>query len=296
MDEHRLKCFIAVYEEGSVSGAAIRLHMTQPPLSILLRKLEDELGVGLFDRSDRRLIPTDTGALFYMRAKAMLANFETTRRELREAEGGSRGHVHLGCSTAASLFIIPELMQHIRCSAMDITMHVHEGETIHMLQQLRVRSLDLILSRSQHVAPDLESHAIMEEPLCVALPASHRLAGRTSVAISELRDERFMLHHSPTGTGITERVLRACREAGFEPNVVYWGAETLPMLLMAEKGLGVTFSPQSFTQLGSVRLPRLIPLEAPELRTNLNLTWHRQQPLSPTARRIKEQILQRFAQ
>ena len=71
MDEHRLKCFVAVYEQGSVSAAATRLHMTQPPLSMLLRKLEGELGVGLFDRSGHRLAPTATGELFYLRAKAV---------------------------------------------------------------------------------------------------------------------------------------------------------------------------------------------------------------------------------
>ena len=105
MDEHRLKCFIAVYEQGSVSAAAARLHMTQPPLSILLRKLEDELGVTLFDRSGHRLVPTATGELFYLRAKALQASVQAMRRELREAEQGARGTVHIGCATAASLFI-----------------------------------------------------------------------------------------------------------------------------------------------------------------------------------------------
>src|SRR5690606_15098394 len=137
MDEHRLKCFVAVYEEGSVSAAAVRLHMTQPPLSILLRKLEDELRVGLFDRSGRRLAPTAAGELFYLRAKAMLANLQTVRRELREVEQGTRGSVHIGCSTAASLFIVPRVMEDLAAEGLQIIIHVHEGEIGYMLQQLR---------------------------------------------------------------------------------------------------------------------------------------------------------------
>lgn len=145
MDEHRLKCFVAVYEQGSVSAAATRLHMTQPPLSMLLRKLEGELGVGLFDRSGHRLAPTATGELFYLRAKALLAQLQTMRRELREAEQGARGTVHIGCATAASLFVMPAVMEDLAACGLDITVDVQEGEAGHMLQRLRERGLDLII-------------------------------------------------------------------------------------------------------------------------------------------------------
>lgn len=294
MDEHRLKCFVAVYEQGSVSAAATRLHMTQPPLSILLRKLEDELGVTLFDRSGHRLAPTATGALFYLRAKALLANLQTMRRELREAEQGARGTVHIGCATAASLFVMPGVMEDLRASGLGITVHVQEGEAGYMLQRLRERSLDLIISRSEYIAPELETRVIMDEPLRVALPPGHPQAGRDRVRLEDLRHDRFLLHRSPLGTGISDMVLRACQQAGFVPNVVYWGGETLPMLLMAQKGLGVAFAPQSFGQLAA-GLPRLVPLDGPELRTHLNLVWPRQLALTPAASRIRDLVLERFA-
>ena len=161
MDEHRLKCFVAVYEQGSVSAAAERLHMTQPPLSILLRKLEEELKVSLFDRSGHRLVPTATGELFYLRAKALQASLQAVRRELREAEQGSRGTVHIGCATAASLFLMPRVMEQLMACDLKITVHVHEGETVYMLQRLRERSLDLIICRSQYTAPELQNLEIM---------------------------------------------------------------------------------------------------------------------------------------
>jgi len=295
MDEHRLKCFIAVYEEGSVSAAAVRLHMTQPPLSILLRKLENELKVSLFDRSGRRLVPTATGELFYLRAKAMLANLQTIRRELREVEQGVRGLVHIGCSTAASLFIVPRVMEDLAAEGLEIILHVHEGEIGYMLQQLRERSLDLIICRSQHVAPDLESQVIMEEPLFVALPSNHPLSGSKHVQLADLRNERFLLHRSPLGTGISDMVLRACRNAGFAPSVVYWGGETLPMLLMAQRGQGIAFAPQSFAQLGLQGLPDLVPVDNAEFRTHLNMIWPQQHALTPIANRVRELIMTRFA-
>lgn len=295
MDEHRLKCFIAVYEQGSVSAAAQRLHMTQPPLSILLRKLEDELGVGLFDRSGHRLVPTATGELFYLRAKALQASLQAMRRELLEAEQGSRGTVHIGCSTAASLFIMPGVVEHIAASGLKITVHVHEGETGYLLQRLRERSLDLIICRSQYTAPELENQVVMDEPLRLALPPGHRLHDRAKVHIGELRDERFLLHGSLLGSGIFDMLMRACQDEGFTPDVVYRGGETLPMLLMVQKGLGVAFAPDSFSQLGMQGLPRLVPLDDAALRTHLNIIWPRRHPLPPAAERLKALILERFA-
>lgn len=291
MDEHRLKCFVAVYEQGSVSAAAERLHMTQPPLSILLRKLEDELGVNLFDRSGHRLVPTATGELFYLRAKALQANLQAMRRELRETAQGSRGTVHIGCATAASLFIMPRVMAQLLASAMKITVHVHEGETGYLLQRLRERSLDLVICRSQFAAPELQNQEVMNEPLRVALPPQHPLCGQAQIALGALRAERFLLHSSLLGTGISDMLLRACQEAGFTPEVAYWGVETLPMLLMVQKGLGVAFAPDSFAQLGMQGLPVLVPLADAKLRTHLNMIWPRGHALPPAAERLKELIL-----
>lgn len=79
------------------------------------------------------------------------------------------------------------------------------------------------------------------------------------------------------------------------PNVVYWGGETLPMLLMAQRGLGVAFAPQSFGQLAGQGLPRLLPLDGTELRTHLNVAWPRQLGLTPVAGRVRDLILARFA-
>jgi len=90
-------------------------------------------------------------------------------------------------------------------------------------------------------------------------------------------------------------VLRACRNAGFAPSVVYWGGETLPMLLMAQRGQGIAFAPQSFAQLGLQGLPDLVPVDNAEFRTHLNMIWPQQHALTPIANRVRELIMTRFA-
>ena len=88
MDLHKLRCFIAVVEEGSLSKAAEVLNMTQPPLSILMKKLEEELNVTLFERRNKRLLITDTGHLLYKRAKELISSSESIYQELVEQNKG----------------------------------------------------------------------------------------------------------------------------------------------------------------------------------------------------------------
>lgn len=199
--------------------------------------------------------------------------------------------MHIGCATAASLFIMPRVMAQLLVSAMKLTVHVHEGETGYLLQRLRERSLDLVICRSQFAAPELQNQEVMNEPLRVALPPQHPLCGQAQIALGALRAERFLLHSSLLGTGISDMLLRACQEAGFTPEVAYWGVETLPMLLMVQKGLGVAFAPDSFAQLGMQGLPVLVPLADAKLRTHLNMIWPRGHALPPAAERLKELIL-----
>ncbi|MDH0493310.1 LysR family transcriptional regulator substrate-binding protein [Comamonas aquatica] len=203
----------------------------------------------------------------------------------------SRGTVHIGCATAASLFIMPRVMEQLLVSAMKITVQVHDGKTGYLLQRLRERSLDLVICCSQLAAPELENQEVMNEPLRVALPPQHPLCGQAQIALGALREERFLLHSSLLGTGISDMLLRACQEAGFTPEVAYWGVETLPMLLMVQKGLGVAFAPDSFAQLGMQGLPVLVPLADAKLHTYLYMIWPRGHALPPAAERLKELIL-----
>src|SRR5690606_25524622 len=178
MDTHRLHCFVTVVETGNLSKAATKLHMTQPPLSILIRKLESELKVTLFDRINNRLVLTATGQLFYRRAKELLASMQALTKELQESDNGLRGTVAVGCSTAASLFIIPKVMEQIQAQGLDISVKVHEGVTPHLVEQLRNQRLDVGICRTEYKAEDLQTMTLYTEPLLLALPASHPLLAK----------------------------------------------------------------------------------------------------------------------
>lgn len=286
-----MRCFVAVFEKRSVSAAAEVVHMTQPPLSMLIKKLEEELGVTLFTRKANRLHPTPTAELFYLRARELLSSMSTIARELKESEAGTRGTIRIGCSTAASLFLIPDVMKLFTEQGLKITMHVQEGETAYLIQRLREGNLDLAICRSQIQSADIDSVSLMDEPLYVALPLGHKLERKKHVQLSDLREENFILHSSPLGSGISDSLMTACEKAGFMPQVVYRGVETMPMLLLAAKGIGVAFAPASFAKLPLTNLPKLVPLKNPEIRTSLNLITKKNSELQNTTVLFVEALL-----
>ncbi len=271
MDTHKLKCFVAVIEKRSVSAAADALHMTQPPLSMLIKKLEEELQVSLFIREANKLTPTITGELLYSRAKEILANMNSVKRELIESNSQQKETIRIGCSTSASLFVIPSILEQLNQKEKDLITQVQEGETSYLVQRLRDRQLDFVLARSNYTGADIITQTILSEPLVVAIPKNHPLSSNKSIHIEELRNEKFLLHHSHMGTGISDSIIEACNENGFQPNVIYWGIETLPMLLMVQKNLGIAFAPKHFETLKLYPGVALKPISFPKIKTSLSL-------------------------
>lgn len=288
MNAHQLRCFVTVVDQGSVSKAAELLHMTQPPLSILIRKLEARHDVALFDRINNRLVPTQAGWLLYRRAKELLTSMQAIHYELQECHRGLRGTISVGCSTSASLFIIPKVVQEIHKQGLELTVQVHEGSTDFVVQKLRDRVFDVGICRSEYTAPDLNTNSLFQESLMLALPEGHPLLVEPTIRLTDLRDERFLLHRSLAGPGITSRLIESCHMAGFTPNVVYWGVETLPMLFMVQMGLGISFVPGSFSTLKLAGLPLLVPMNDPLMETRLSLITPATGVLSPLTKRFLE--------
>lgn len=271
MDLEKLRYFIKVVETGSVSKAAIALNMTQPPLSIAIRKLEEELGVELFSRKGKRLTLTDTGHLLYERGKDLLFSTREITKEIVEHDAGSYGTVTIGCSTIANITIIPEVVKRLNERDIRITIRVLEGNTAFILEQLRLHKMDIGLVRNIFDKKDFHTTALLSEPLFVALPPGHPLANRKTVELKELKEDNFLMPYTTLGHGISDFILEGCDAAGFTPNVIYWGTETFPMLNMVRENLGIAFAPALFRYIKHYDLPPLVHLINPSIEAKLNL-------------------------
>jgi DNA-binding transcriptional LysR family regulator len=271
MDMQKLKYFTTVVESGTLSKAAIALNMTQPPLSILMKKFEEELGLKLFERKGKRLHLTSSGYLFYEKGKELLASAEAIIQEVHEHQDGKRGHVIIGCSTNANLTIIPKVVERMMERDIKITLHVMEGNSAYILKQLRHYKMDIGIVRNDFDKADLHTTALLTEPILVALPPNHPLSSKKAIDLIDLANENFLMPYTTLGYGISELVIEGCQTHGFNPNIIYLGTETLPMLSMVKKGLGIAFTPMLFSKLDDFIMPPLVELKNPSLHAKLNL-------------------------
>lgn len=271
MDMQKLKYFISIVEYGTISNAAKALNMTQPPLSMLLKKFEEDIGIKLFRREGRRLFLTETGQFVYHRGIELIASSEAILQEAREQQQDNYGSISIGCATISNFSLIPEVIKRISKKSINLSTHVREGSTPYILEHLRYHRLDIGIVRNVYNREDLLTTKLLTEPLMVALPPGHPLAGRKSVRLEELKDEKFLLHHSSFEYNVSYTIIMECKKRGISPNVIYWGTETLPMLGMVNAGMGIAFPPKSVVKNIGFNLPPLADLTDPTIITTLNM-------------------------
>lgn len=271
MDMVRLNYFITIVDEGSISRAASKLNMTQPPLSMALKKFEEELGFSLFSRKGRQLAITSAGKIIYERGKELIFSSNAIIKEATEQNEGKTGSLTIGCSTIANLTIIPLVMERMKEKNINIKVKVLEGNTAFILEQLQSHHMDIGFVRNVFNKTEFDTQTLLYEPLSIALPPDHALSKNQSISLIELKDDNFLMPYTTLGYGISEFIIEGCESLGFQPNIIYQGTETLPMLDMVKRGLGVAFVPALFKQINGFELPKLLKLTDPEIRASLNL-------------------------
>ena len=256
MELRHLRYFVAVAEALSFTRAAERLHIAQPPLSMQIRALEEELGAALFHRTKRRVSLTAAGHAFLLRARQILADAETARDEVGRAARGELGRLRIGFTS--SLPYSPAFGDVLRayraaCPAVDV--QLREMFTGDQFDALRRDALDVALVRQPaESAPEgVTMREIGRDPLRIVTHTAHRLAAAGAVSMADLRDEAFITFPSDAGTGLPAMLARLCREAGFEPRVVQIAREATTQISLAVAGLGLALLP---APLECVKLPR----------------------------------------
>ena len=239
-----MRAFLAVAEELHFGRAAERLGIAQPPLSRAIRQFEQELGAELFHRTTRHVSLAPAGEALLGPARELLEAAETAQRSVTMASAGDAGRVRLGLGTLSSHRVASRLVAESHRRKPGITVELESNVyTEEGIARLRDGTLDLALVRWQTQPPGISGRPALYERPMVAVHAEHRLAGRSSVTIDELRDEPFILLPADPGSTMRDLTLQWCYEAGFAPRVVQEAPDTqlVSALVAAEMGITITY-------------------------------------------------------
>jgi DNA-binding transcriptional LysR family regulator len=272
MELRHLRYFVVVAEELHFRRAAERLHMSQPPLSQQIRALEQEVGATLLLRNQRRVELTAAGAAFYQRAREILAAVEDAAREARKIQRGEVGRLAIGFVGSSMYSFVPELLRTFREQSPDIALRLHELGTSEQLRRLEDGRLDVGFLRLPRERPGLKVRTVLEEPVVVALPDAHPLAGRPRLTLADLEGQPLVLLTRAGAPGLRDALDDAIDRLGGEERIAQEvpGMQTVVGLVAA--GVGISLVPESVHEL-TRRGVVYRPLDGDAPRVRLAMAW-----------------------
>ena len=249
MDSRRLRSFMAVAEELHFGRAARRLNISQPPLSMQIRGLENELGTALFVRDRRHVALTDAGRVLLAEARRILPQWDQLRTAVRRAGRGEVGRLAIGFITPVEYNLLPSLLAAFRRRYPGVLLTLREAMSDQQLNELESGILDVGLMTAPVDRSSIASHPVWRERVIVAMPARHRLARSPSVSVRSLVDEPFIMFPRLIAPALYDEVLQFCRRAGFSLNIVQEAAQSQTIISLVSAGIGLAILPGSIRGL-----------------------------------------------
>lgn len=294
MELRQLRYLVTLAEEQHFTRAAAREHIAQPALSQQIRRLEDELGLALVQRSTRRVAMTEAGELLVARGRRILAELEAAQSEMQGLRGVHTGHVSVGAmhtmgpvdvSLALAIF-------HERHPGVELT--VREQSSEELAQMLREDEIDLAFLS---VTERIESHGLglqqlVSEELVAVLAPQHRLGKRRRVRMAELAQDEFISFRA--GARLRELLFSAGRQAGYEPQVKLESNDSQRIRRLVARGLGVAILPRSDAEAPGVEVT-VATLVDPALTRDITLAWRSERRHGPAAKEFLDLARDTFA-
>lgn len=250
MELRQLRYFAAVSEELSFSRAAIRLHISQPPLSTQIKSLEEEIGVQLFERSNRGVTLTAAGSVFYEEVRSILARLESARTKAQHADRGDVGTLGIGFVSLADYSILPPALKDFRARFPGVEVQLHELSTDAQILELRAARLDVGIGLGPVEEPDLSFEVVLREALVLAAPTGHTLIKRKgAVDLASLARESFIIPPRIIGPGLYDTIISLCREHGFAPRITQHARQMQTVISLVASGMGFALVPASMANL-----------------------------------------------
>jgi DNA-binding transcriptional LysR family regulator len=277
MELRHLRYFLAVAEQRSFTRAAEKVGIGQPPLSMQIKDLEQEVGGTLFIRTSHGVELSEVGRVFLPHAQTAVDNAEQALRAAQQAASGEVGLLRMGFTSSAVFHpLVSHALQQFRERHRKLEISLSEGITEQLLADIAASQLDAAFVRIVTTpSAELGVVELPAEKLKVALPRSHPLARRKSLRLQDLAGENFIMVPRGKGSALYDNIFSACQAAGFDPQVIQLAPQLTSAINLVAAGLGISIVPEAIEQVQLAQV-RYIEIREPAPRAQLSLAYHRQ--------------------
>ncbi len=263
MTLQELRYVVAVAEERNFRRAADKVHVSQPSLSAAVKKLEEELGVRLFERGPQEVLLTEAGEQVVAQARRVLEAAARIKVVAKEKLDPLRGALRLGVIHTIAPYLLPDLVLALRSAAPEMPLDIEENLTVNLDQMLRGGLVDVAILALPYAATGVLTVPLYDEEFRVVVPAKHSWSRRKVVAPEELESQNLLL--LSIGHCFRDQVLDACREFSRPAPPGKEGNSLETVRSMVASGLGISVLPASaLTPRHATPLLKVLDFAAPK--------------------------------
>lgn len=280
MDLKQLLYFKTVVEEGTISAAAKKLNLSQPPLSQQIKHLETELGITLMERGARKITLNEAGRVLYEKACTLLTLADQTVQELRDIHDGLEGTLTLGTISSSGTIILSKALPAFHSLHPHIRFELHEGTTFQVIDLLNAGIIELGIVRTPFHSEGFETHFLASEPMvAVGNPCFFEGISSDDITLQALAQKPLIYYRR-----FEALIEGAFEAAGLSPKAICKNDDARTSLMWANAGIGVALIPNSASRIIASSDTVCKSIDANILNTQVAFIWKKGHALSPSAR------------
>ncbi|WKD86013.1 HTH-type transcriptional regulator TfdS [Polaribacter huanghezhanensis] len=268
-----IKYFLAVAEDLHFRKAAERLFISQPGLSKQIKQMENDLGVVLFERHNRKVLLTRAGEYLKKELAINLKNLEHTLNHAKMLNDGKNGDLKFGYVGSAMQEIIPNLLMNFKSDYPNIVFSLKEMDNEKQIEELLSYDLDLGFVRLDRVPRGLISKPVLKESFCLVLPENHLVNADNFKSLTQFKQESFILFDPKYSSSYYEKVMQLFDESGFSPIVSHNTIHAGSIYKLVENNFGISIVPKSLVTQNNQKI-KFIELKKTKQKTTLSVVWN----------------------
>lgn len=288
MELQQIRYIIALSQEKNFLRAAKRCHITQPTLSHQIKKLEEELGAPLFERSSHGVKLTVAGEKFLPHAMATIDHLEKGLQELQENTGAISGKIKVGAIPTIGPYLLPSALVKIKKETPRLSLEIYEETTSSLLESLKAGKIDLAILALPIIDAGIVSRSLGNEEFYLAVSRKNALAKKKKVSAATIKQEKLLILQE--GHCFADQALEYCKRAREDSQVIFQGSSLTSVMKLASAGEGLTLVPKMAVSQKENPDLAFISFSSPKPKREVGVIWRITAPLTPAHRYLLDHL------